>query len=723
MTSRRDSEFDAFCARAAAAAAAATAGLATGEPESLEVSYRRAVRFVFSLLVPLLLESRGIDQAGEACRALREVAAGGESWRSARSCLAALGRSTHLDILRPAGRPVLPAKYAQLALRTLLASDQELSLGPVYFGAIPSAWLSMLYERLLDLRPRSVLTPPGMALVSDSRGRKRSGAFFTPPYIVDFIVSEALSRIEDPTLARVLDPAMGAGDFLLRSLAFLSERGRARPEIAEDCLFGCDIDPIAVNIARFLVWLEAGGRADARAIARHLVCADALASDRGFRWQHAFPDAFQLIPAGPGFDAVVGNPPYVAAKNGALGHYRDTGGVRGQSDYYLLFLESLIGSRLVRPGGSLAIVLPDPFLVRANAAHVRRALFSDWTVEGIVHITGAFPSAQVANIVIVWTNRKHGDEEFPVVRLDTAALRRRFELNPRATIARVARRVSPTFVLAQPKAEVLYLVDDEAWRRTFERIHGPEKSLARVVPPFVSLGDLEVEVIFRGEEIGKDAIVASEGDLPILLGGQSVHRYRIVWEGRRINREAVSKPMEWYSGQTILLQKSSARLVAAFDPVGFVIPQSIYGIRLRTGRYDPMYLLALLNSSFLSDYAFRAFTGYKLVQPQLEIEDIRRLPIRAMPFTLAPADRAHLAAEGCQVFERELSGTPGQFPQLAALAQQWLDSGQSDAFHNLLAYLARFALQLKQEEDRGALSRRVDRAIDIVVNRLYGWAG
>jgi len=672
---------------------------------------------VFAVLGTFILESRDAQEASEACRALCNAADGG-NWRSASRALSALGRSTGADLLRPDTESALPAESAHAALRALLPQ----SLGPVYFSALPPFWLSMLYERLLDLRPALTPDPPGVRLHPDSRSRKESGAFFTPPYIVDFIVSEALGRIGDPASARVLDPAMGAGDFLVRSLHFLGvgDSGAARVEAAEKCLFGCDIDPIAVDIARFLVWLETDCRADPRAVARHLICADALAGDHSFRWQDAFPDAFVLLPEGPGFDAVVGNPPYVAAKSGAMGDHVGARAGRGQSDYYLLFLENVLKNRLVRRGGSLAMVLPDPFLVRGNAAEVRRTLLRDWTVESVVHVAGAFPRAQVANVLLVCSNRPPAGAEFPVVRLDKAAQRRRFEQSPRLAMSRLAQPVSPAFALAQPRAEVLYLVDGE-WRPIFERIHGPEMSLSRVAAPFAFLEDLEVEAIFRGEEIGKRAIEESEGDLPVLLGGQSVHRYRIDWEGRRINRDAVLKPMEWYQGTKILLQKSSAKLVAALDEEGFIIPQSVYGIKLRPGGHHPLYLLALLNSAFLNNYAFRSFTGYKLVQPQIELEDVRRLPICRMPLSLDPTERAELAEAGRRTFEAELTGRAADFPATGELVERWLSSGKDDAAHDLVVHLAGLAIRARHEGQFGAaVAKRIDRAVDTVVERLYG---
>jgi hypothetical protein len=699
------------------AAAVVTAGLAGNDPEALDSSYRSAVRFVIGTLAVLMIESRSVPGAYKACKSLLRAANNEGNWQVASRNVETLGSSTGVEIIRWPGQENLPAKYARAALRALLTSDQGMLLSPVYFETLPPAWISTLYEKLLDLRPRFIPEPPGVTLKSDSTSRKRSGSFFTTAYIIDYIVEESLGRISGSTLPKVLDPSMGPGDFLMRALRFLSKRDRTGIETAENCLFGCDIDSVAVEIARFMIWLETGCKADISAIARHLVHADALAGNGRPHWEDAFPDAFQPSEE-PGFDAVIGNPPYVAAKTGTMKDYGPER--RGQSDYYLMFLESVIECNLVRPGGGLAMVLPDPFLVRANATYVRKELLEKWKMGSIIHISGVFPSAQVANIVLVCSNQTPGKTVFPVVRLDKAPLRRRFEQNPRQATTRLAQKVDPKFALVQPKSEVLYLVDDGKWKGIFERIHGPEKSLSKTAEPFIFLKNMGVKFIFRGEEMGKRAIMASEGDMPILLGGESIRPYRIVWEGHKINRDAISKTIEWYEKDKIILQKSSARLVAAFDSEGFAVPQSVYGIKLQPDGYHPLYLLAVLNSTFMNDYVFRAFTGYKLVQPQIELEDVKRLPMRSIRFDLDQEERAQLGTEGRKVFESELSGRAGGFPALGKLVGEWIKAGREDVVHDLLVYLSGFAIRSRNGESASTvLAGRIDRAIDTVVDALY----
>jgi SAM-dependent methyltransferase len=173
--------------------------------------------------------------------------------------------------------------------------------------------------------------------------RKATGAYYTPPALVRLLLAHALqSGMND-----VLDPACGAGDFLIA----------VRDRLPCARLVGVDIDPTAV------------ARARATLPGAHIYHADALLHP---------PAALQ--PAS--FDLVIGNPPFVNAIEGDFDHlkkqlrarYPD---VRGAADLAHYFLRQAID--LVRPGGRVALVLPRAILnspaaqtIRANLpAHLR----------------------------------------------------------------------------------------------------------------------------------------------------------------------------------------------------------------------------------------------------------------------------------------------------------------------------------------------------------------
>ena len=139
----------------------------------------------------------------------------------------------------------------------------------------------------------------GDLYLATARGeRKSSGSFYTPDEVVRYIVRESLSSVtesrirearkrgEDPQLAilnlKVLDPAMGSGHFLVAATEFLAERlldsgedhvpsseaGNAEDEleawakrqVASHCIYGVDLNPMAVELAKVSLWLTTFGR-------------------------------------------------------------------------------------------------------------------------------------------------------------------------------------------------------------------------------------------------------------------------------------------------------------------------------------------------------------------------------------------------------------------------------------------------------------------------------
>ncbi len=105
-----------------------------------------------------------------------------------------------------------------------------------------------------------------------ARDRRRdAGAFYTPRPLLRRLVHETLGAALDDADAerlrrvRILDPAVGSGAFLLEALAWLEARRAARVPherpvarrraIIRDCLFGVDVDPMAVRLAELRLWL------------------------------------------------------------------------------------------------------------------------------------------------------------------------------------------------------------------------------------------------------------------------------------------------------------------------------------------------------------------------------------------------------------------------------------------------------------------------------------
>lgn len=164
---------------------------------------------------------------------------------------------------------------------------------PIVYADLGVEELGAVYERLIDHVPPVDDRPASPAgarqpLRAQLRSRSGSGArkatatFYTPRPITEYLVRRTLhplvaSATPDEILAlRVVDPAMGSGAFLVSACFFLAgayeaalvRRGQARAGdlteadragfrrlVAQRCLYGVDLNPTAVHLARLSMWL------------------------------------------------------------------------------------------------------------------------------------------------------------------------------------------------------------------------------------------------------------------------------------------------------------------------------------------------------------------------------------------------------------------------------------------------------------------------------------
>ena len=154
--------------------------------------------------------------------------------------------------------------------------------------------------------------------------------------------------------------------------------------------------------------------AEARALTRR---------ERFLHWPVAFPNTWrnlaQPVPDG-GFDAVIGNPPYVGRNIWRCSSQRsppDTRHIAGTADLYVYFFEQ--GLRLVRPGGRVAYVVTNKWLKAGYAEECARMLTDPARAEteaviDFGHARAFFPDADVFPNVVV-ARRPDGTDvpEFP----------------------------------------------------------------------------------------------------------------------------------------------------------------------------------------------------------------------------------------------------------------------------------------------------------------------
>jgi hypothetical protein len=200
--------------------------------------------------------------------------------------------------------------------------------------------------------------------------------FYTAEPVVDALVARCVELLDRRRVerARVCDPAVGGGAFLLGAGRALEGLGLDRRTIVEAHLFGIDIDPVAAAVCEAALHLWAAETGDVPSHANVLV-GDALSAD------HQDLDEGGL---GCGFDLVIGNPPFqnqlgrTTARSGraVADARRRLGDVAHRyADTATLFLVEALS--LTAPGGCASLVMPQSFLSAGDAGRARRRLLEE----------------------------------------------------------------------------------------------------------------------------------------------------------------------------------------------------------------------------------------------------------------------------------------------------------------------------------------------------------
>jgi hypothetical protein len=171
------------------------------------------------------------------------------------------------------------------AFRALCYTTQDHQLLPVNWRTLGSEELGSVYESLLELHPK-MNREAGTFELDTAAGheRKTTGSYYTPTSLVDRLLDSALEPVlaeamsaDDPEAAlldlKVCDTAAGSGHFLVAAARRIALRlasvrtgdEEASPEavthavrdVVGRCIYGVDLNPLAVELCKVSLWMEA----------------------------------------------------------------------------------------------------------------------------------------------------------------------------------------------------------------------------------------------------------------------------------------------------------------------------------------------------------------------------------------------------------------------------------------------------------------------------------
>ncbi|MCC7438601.1 MAG: Eco57I restriction-modification methylase domain-containing protein [Armatimonadetes bacterium] len=353
---------------------------------------------------------------------------------------------------------------------------------PYNFDQIPISILGSIYERFLG----KVITVTAKRATVEARPevKKAGGVFYTPDYIVRYIVQETIGQLlGDPTNGgkspaeieqmAFADIACGSGSFLIEVYAFLIEYHlrwyaanptattkddtatrdglpkltiQRRQAILLNNVFGVDIDFQATEVTQLSLYLklleevtmqEADTFAQRKRrllpdLRKNIVCGNSIVEEDYWGMLNAEADdpteerrvnaldyaaAFPTIMRRGGFDAVVGNPPYVRQET--LGkafkdYAKQTYSVySGTADLYVYFFEK--AHRVLKPGSGLFGVICSNKFMRANYGKpLRQFLATNTALRAIIDFgeLPVFQNAATFPAVFLTRNETTTDQRF-----------------------------------------------------------------------------------------------------------------------------------------------------------------------------------------------------------------------------------------------------------------------------------------------------------------------
>jgi Eco57I restriction-modification methylase/Type I restriction enzyme R protein N terminus (HSDR_N)/TaqI-like C-terminal specificity domain/N-6 DNA Methylase len=342
----------------------------------------------------------------------------------------------------------IPDRFLSNLIMDLSSEDS-----PYLFNTLPVEILGSVYERFIG-KAIHVSGESKVKAELKPELRKTEGVYYTPRFIVNFIVEQTVGRLtegkspKDIAKLRFLDPSCGSGSFLLRVFEriceyhlrwFQQNPAHQKPELCYkdeqnalqltthlkrqimlNNVFGVDLDHQAVEVTMlslYLKILEGETRTTLGKqqglfpketflpdLSKNIKCGNSLVGPdfyegeqlsllhvtdssrvNAFDWATEFPAVSE-----GGFDAIVGNPPYVRIQTLReirpeeseyfKPHYASA--TKGNFDIYVLFVEK--GLSLLKNTGLMGYILPSKFLATNYGQPLRRLLSDRQAVSKVV---------------------------------------------------------------------------------------------------------------------------------------------------------------------------------------------------------------------------------------------------------------------------------------------------------------------------------------------------
>jgi predicted type IV restriction endonuclease len=454
--------------------------------------------------------------------------------------------------------------------------------------------------------------------------RKKLGQFYTPDYIIDYILNNIPIKVN----YKLLDPACGSGGFLIRAydrflkISIDKNKSNSHKQILENNLYGYDINPFAVHLTAMNLALK---NIESKTDVLNVVERDSLLTN------NTITNSFQVKTLDAkvkeadkakhsGFNAVVGNPPYFNMKQEDIEKkYKGQGYdsiSTGVTNIASLFLKRYI--ELLEPSGYLGFVVPKSITYLDSWKGIRKVILQETEIVKIFDVHEAFDGVLLEQIAIVLQKKpatKHDLIEVQYIELPY-------------TRKKIGKHIVKSELFTE-EIFPLYQFNDNA--KIFSKMKENSKLLSEISQP-----------IFRGVTIQKYEYLftdkpSSNNDLAILRGVnidqyafkdkiQYVDWQRAEFKSYKKQLERLLKPK--IMGQRLIAQTSNhMKLIATIDKKGECLEvDTVNNVVLNDDSFDLRYILGIINSK-LASYFIYNFVFNRAVRT-VDFKYVSELPIK-----------------------------------------------------------------------------------------------
>jgi type I restriction-modification system DNA methylase subunit len=512
--------------------------------------------------------------------------------------------------------------------------------------------------------------------------RKSGGVYYTPQYIVDYIVKNTVGKLiegkspKEIDKIKIVDPACGSGSFLIGAYQYLLDyhknyytdagtktgkketpitpqgnlTSNEKKRILLNNIFGVDIDTNAVEVTKLSLLLKCMEGENENSIAiqyklwherilptldnniksgNSLIDTDFFDTQldfgderkiKPFNWSKAFPEIF----ISGGFDIVIGNPPYgYMISKEQLNYFEQKYKHQDyQKDLYLLFLERY--SFLLKKNAQLGVIISNTWLQSITLRKIRTYLLSNFIWKKILLLPKRVFNAIIdTHVIIFQAGVPEVDSCFEVEILKG--------LEPYFSHSLYQSQFKdnglPINVLSNQKSKDLFV--------KIESYSTPLSDYCKVyngVKPFEKGkgSPPQTQKIMTEKPFVKDGLNPGKGWKP-LLRGSLINRYTILWSnnywilyGKWLAAPRDSKIFD--NSQMLFVRQTGDSLICSYAKKGFIARDNLHIII--SDKIDLFLLLGIINSN-LMDFIYTYINPEKgEALAQVKKHHIEMLPIK-----------------------------------------------------------------------------------------------